>query len=294
MSCDISIIVLTLNEENNLPHALASVCGWARNVFVFDSLSTDRTVEIAQEFGCVVVQHPFENYGSQRNAALERLPIDTEWVFFLDADEWMPDAFKREVEEVVSSKPRQDGFYCKFRMLWMGRWIRHGYYPTWVLRLFRHQKGRCEERRVNEHLLIQGDVGFLKTDFIHEDRNGIDRWVHKHLRYATQEAAASFARTAEAGGLTRALFGTQAQRKRWVRYNVWERLPPLVRPVLYFGYRYVLRGGFLDGRESLGFHVLQGLWFQTVIDMKYLEMKKREMRDRPAADGTRGEHTSQT
>ncbi len=272
---DVAVVILTYNEERNIAQALSSVCGWARQVFVFDSFSTDRTVEIARSFeGCQLVQNAFENYGQQRNAALDRLPIEAEWIFFLDADEYPSAELKDELARVIAAHPRENGFYVAFRLIWMGKWIRHGYYPTWLMRVFRRGKGRCEARAVNEHVSVDGEVGYLEHDIIHEDHNGLDRWVQKHLRYADREAHASLARVAGHGELPASLFGTQAERKRWIRYKVWERLPPLLRPALYFGYRYVLRGGFLDGPEAFGFHVLQGLWFQTLVDLKYLELKR--------------------
>src|SRR5579863_9585087 len=113
MPADVSVVILTFNEERNLPHALDSVCGWAKRVFVFDSFSTDRTLEEAQNRGCTIVQHRFEDFGKQRNAALDLLPIDTEWVLFLDADEWLPDAFKDEVNRILATGPLENGFYCK-------------------------------------------------------------------------------------------------------------------------------------------------------------------------------------
>lgn len=274
MRCDVSIIILTFNEERNIEHALLSVCGWAKRVFVFDSFSTDRTVEIARSYGCEVIQHPFESYGKQRNAALDRLAIDTEWVFFLDADEWLPPAFHEEVSRMVASRPRENGFYCKRRLIWMGSWIRRGYYPTWILRLFRHGKARCEDRSVNEHLVLHGEAGYLDADFIHEDRNGLGRWIEKHQKYAIREAEELLAGATQ-GTIKPNLLGTQAERKRWLREQMWNRLPPVVRPFGYFTYRYVLRGGVLDGLAGLSYHGLQGLWFPLLIDLRYLQLKHR-------------------
>jgi glycosyltransferase involved in cell wall biosynthesis len=274
---DVTIVILTFNEEQNLPHALDSICGWAQQVCVFDSFSTDRTVAIARERGCIVRQHRFEDFGKQRNAALDELPISTEWVFFLDADEWLPQDFKDELATFIAANPRENGFYCKRRLLWMGAWIRHGYYPTWILRLFRRGRGRCEERSVNEHLIVEGTTGFMSSDFMHEDRNGLGRWVDKHNAYATREAALIGANS-EPGETSP--FGTQAARKRWMRERVWNRLPPVARPFAYFGYRYLLRGGFLDGTAGLTYHFLQGLWFPLLIDLKYLELRRHDEKPR--------------
>jgi glycosyltransferase involved in cell wall biosynthesis len=272
----IAVVILTLNEETNLPRALQSVRNWADEIHVLDSFSTDRTVEIAREAGCVVVQNAFVDYAKQRNFAIERLPIRADWVFFLDADEWLTDELKLEISRVVSRRPAENGFYIKRRMIWMGRWIRRGYYPTWILRMFRRERGRCEDRAVNEHLIVEGKIGYLTNDFIHEDRKGIDDWIAKHNRYATHEAMEQVRRDLEEEQreIEVHFWGTQAERKRWLRYKAWDRMPPLFRPFLYFAYRYFLTGAFLEGRAAFVFHFLHALWYPLLIDAKYLEMKR--------------------
>ena len=270
---DIAVIILTYNEELNIAQALESVQGWARQIFVLDSYSTDRTLEIAGRFPCTIVQNGFDDYSKQRNFALERLPITSGWVFFLDADEWIPRELKEEISTLVASNPPENGFFVKWRLLWMGQWIRRGYYPTWILRLFRFGKARCEDRSVNEHLVVEGAVGYLKNDFIHEDHKGVTDWIAKHNVYATQEALGLFNKAGSDQQINVRFWGSQAERKRWLRYRLWNNLPPLVRPILYFIYRYIFRGGFLDGKMAFAYHFLQGLWFPMLIDIKYLEMK---------------------
>jgi glycosyltransferase involved in cell wall biosynthesis len=278
----VAVVILTYNEEANIAQALDSVASWANEIFMLDSLSTDHTLEIARQYGCHIAQNKFESYAKQRNYALDQLPIHTEWVVFLDADEWLPDAVKREISKLIAGSPEENGFYMNRRLIWMGRWIRRGYYPSWILRLFRHGKGRCEDRAVNEHLIVEGKTGKLRNDFMHEDRKGVTEWIAKHNGYATWEAQEIFnSRTVqEYREIDVRLFGTQAERKRWLRYKVWNRLPPLLRPFFYFVYRYVLQGGFLDGREAFIFHFLQALWYPMLIDVKYLELlAKREQYD---------------
>jgi glycosyltransferase involved in cell wall biosynthesis len=273
-TADVAVIILTFNEELNLRQAIESVQGWARQVLVFDSYSTDRTLALADELGCTVVQHRFRNYADQRNQSLDKLPITAEWVLFLDADEWVPAALKDEISRVLAGKPAENGFYLKRRFIWMGRWIKRGYYPSSILRLFRLGRGRCEEREVNEHLIVDEPIGRLENDFIHEDRNDVSRWVAKHTRYAQKEAEEILRRdTREQQQLDATPFGTQAQRARWLRQRVWNRLPPLARPFGYFAYRYFLRGGFLDGKEAFVYHFLQALWYPFLIDVNYLEMR---------------------
>ena len=274
-TANVAVVILTYNEEKNIAQALQSVQGWANEVFIVDSFSTDQTESIARQFDCAFVQNKFENYAKQRNFAVDQLPIRSEWVLFLDADEWVPDSLKQEISALVAGSPEENGFFIKWRLIWMGRWIRRGYYPTWILRLFRHGKARCEDRAVNEHLVVEGNTGRLREDFMHEDRKGVSDWVAKHNGYATREAAELFNSRDAAGyqEIDAKLFGTQAQRKRWLRYKVWNRMPPLIRPFFYFFYRYVLTGGFLEGRPAFIYHFLQALWYPLLIDIKYLEMK---------------------
>lgn len=274
----IAVVILTYNEELNIARALDSVSGWANETFILDSFSTDKTLEIASRYDCHIKKNKFENYAKQRNFAIDQLPITSEWVLFLDSDEWLPTELKQEISALTASCPEENGFFIKWRLIWMGRWIHHGYYPTWILRLFRHGKGRCEDRAVNEHLMVEGKTGRLLNDFIHEDQRGVSDWIAKHNGYATREALELFNTRAAAGyaEVDVHLFGTQAQRKRWLRYKIWNRMPPLIRPFFYFFYRYVLAGGFLDGKEAFIYHFLQALWYPLLIDVKYLEMKMQK------------------
>lgn len=271
----LAVIILTYNEELNLGQALDSVVGWANEIFVLDSFSTDQTLEIARQHGCHIAQNKFENYAKQRNYALDQLPIRSEWVLFLDADEWAPRELKQEISNLILASPEENGFYLSWRLIWMGRWIKRGYYPTWILRLFRYGKSHCEDRAVNEHLIVEGKTGKLRNDFMHEDRKGISEWIAKHNVYATREAQEllNMRSAQDYQEIDARLFGNQAQRKRWLRYKIWNNLPPLIRPFFYFFYRYILAGGFLDGRGAFIYHFLQALWFPMLIDIKYLEMK---------------------
>jgi glycosyltransferase involved in cell wall biosynthesis len=269
----LAVVILTKNEELNLPFALRSVVEWATIVIVVDSGSEDRTAHIARAAGCEVIVQPFEGYAKQRNAGLAAAATRADWVFFLDADEWAPPELRDEIDTVLRSEPAANGFFLRYRLIWDGRWIRRGYYGAWLLRLVRVGFARCEERSVNEHLIVDGATGRLNADFIHEDRKGITDWITKHVRYAESEAAAAFTDMTAQGQLDASLFGSQRERVRWIRTRVWNRLPPVFRPALYFFYRYVLRGGFLDGRPGFVFHFMQGFWYPLLIDLKYLEMR---------------------
>jgi len=282
---DVAIVILTFNEEANIAQALNSVKDWASELFVLDSFSQDRTVDIARAYGCHVVQNKFENYAKQRNFSIDYLPIKSEWVFFLDADEWLSDELKNEISSVISKFPIENGYYIKRRLVWMGRWIKRGYYPSWQLRLFRNGKGRCEDRSVNEHFKVEGLVGHLKNDFTDENRKDIFDWIVKHNNYAIGEAHELFKKKYKSNSqeIDLNILGGQAQRRRWIRYKIWNNLPLFIRPFIYFFYRYVLLGGFLDGRQAFAFHFLQALWYPMLIDVMYFEMlvknKKTEINE---------------
>ncbi len=188
----LAVIILTYNEEANIAHALSNVVGWADEVFVLDSMSTDGTLAIATRVRLPRRAAPFEDYGKQRNYALDNLPIRSEWIFFLDADEWLSDPLKGEIIELVATAPAENGFYVNRRFIWMGRWIRRGYYPSWILRLLRHGKGRCENRAINEQLFVEGATGYLS-------QRSHPRRQTRHRRLDRQAQSVRHARSAGTG-----------------------------------------------------------------------------------------------
>lgn len=274
MKADVSVIILTWNEEANIAQALESIQGWARRIFIVDSFSSDRTLEIARSYGCDIYRFEFENYSRQRNRALAELPIDTEWVMFLDADEWIPEALKSEIARQLAGDPEEQGFFLRRRFYWMNTWIRRGYYPVWILRLFRRGAGYCEDRSVNEHIVVSGRAGFLNQDFIHQDRKPLSDWIEKHNRYALREARELLRSETTPEKLSARFLGPQAERTRWLRERVYNRLPPVVRPMLFLLYRVVIRGGLLDGWPALIYHFLQAFWYPLLIDLHFLEFAR--------------------
>ena len=276
----VSILVPTLDEELNLPACLASVAGWADEVFVVDSFSHDRTVEIARAAGAHVVQHPFENYSRQKNWALDTLPFRNDWVLILDADERVMPALRDEIAATLPAGPFQ-GYYLNRRFIFLGRWIRHaGWYPSWNLRLFRHRAGRYDDREVHEHVVLGGPAGYLRHDLLHDDQRGLDAFVARHNRYSTLEAAARW--KAETGRADRArlatsLVGSPVARKRYLRERVWPRVP--AKPLALFVYMYVVRRGLLDGRPGLAlcvFHAFQ----EFTVGLKLAELRRASQADR--------------
>ncbi|HWQ14969.1 MAG TPA: glycosyltransferase family 2 protein [Roseiflexaceae bacterium] len=283
-SSPLAVIILTYNEEANLPACLESLRGLDCHVVVVDSGSTDRTVEIARAAGAEVVHHPFETHATQWAWALSHLPWRAEWVLGLDADQRLSPELRQELARLFSSERQRlrqaDGFYLTRRQVFCGRWIRHGgYYPKRLLKLFRPERVRLDERDlVDHHFVVDGPVGRLRGDLIEENRKEDDLvfWLQKHAHYAALHAREELARrdSRAAWPLQPSLFGSPDQRTMWLKQR-WYGLPLYLRPFLYFLYRYILRLGFLDGTEGLIFHFLQGCWYRFLVDV-YLDQLRRQ------------------
>lgn len=276
----VSVIVLTHNEEKNIGDCLGSIQGWTKEIFVVDSGSTDGTIEIAGKYGAKIVHHPFENQAAQLNWALDALPLKGDWILRLDADERVTPALRDELSAKLPALGEDvSALYVKRRVHFMGRWIRHGgYYPIWLLRAWRKGRAVCEQRRMDEHMTIkEGRAVFLDGDILEENRKDLHFWTEKHNGYALREAVSMFDMKfgADVGKGSATLFGTQEQRKRWLKEKVYAKMPLFFRPFAYFLYRYFIRLGFLDGREGLVWHFLQGFWYRFLVDAKMYEIKKR-------------------
>ena len=282
----LSAIILTYNEEANLAPCLESLKGLASEVFVVDSGSKDRTGEIAAAAGAKVVFHHFETQAQQFNWALDHLPLQGDWVLRLDADERLtPELVQELSEELPRLSPEITGLYMKRRVYFMGRWIRHGaYYPTWLLRVWRRGKARSEGQFLNEHIILQeGKAGRMKHDFMDWNLKDLSFWVEKHNqfagRYAQELLAMDDGTIQNLASIRSTPFGSQEQRKRWIKEKVYARLPLFVRSCLYFQYRYFFKLGFLDGKEGLIFHFLQGFWYHFLVDAKVYELRKNGKRE---------------
>src|SRR5580658_640734 len=271
----LSVIVLAYNEEANLPNCLASLRGLDCRVFVVDSYSTDKTPEIARACGAVFTQHPFENYSAQRNWAQSNVPFDTPWILHLDADERLTPELVSEINTVLKRGPTGTaGFLLRKRTIFMGRWIRHGgHYPSYHLRLFRRNKGRCEDRLYDQHFVVAGKVKPLDSDYLDIVATNLSTWTLRHKRWAELEANEMLAQDDRRRQVRPDLLGNPIERRRWFR-NAYSRGPLFGRAFAYWSYRYLLRLGFLDGKEGLIFHFLQGFWFRFLVDAMIYEQHK--------------------
>lgn len=268
----ISILILTFNEEINIGPCLESV-KWSDDVIVLDSLSTDRTVEVAQAYGASVLQRAFDNYAAQRNFGLAQ-PFKHSWVLMLDADERVPAQLHAEILVATSAAPPGTAlFRMRRRDHLFGRWIRGASgYPTWFGRLARVGRVRVV-RPINEEYHADGDLGDLQAHLDHYPFNkGMSAWITRHDRYSSMEAALR-----ASGAATelqwRNLLRSDADLRRRALKALAYRMP--CRPLLIFMALYLLRGGILEGRAGLTFCVLRA-WYEFVIDCKLLELQRRQ------------------
>jgi len=274
----ISILILTLNEEANLPKCLQSV-KWSDDIVVLDSFSTDRTVKIAEETGARVVQRRFDNWSAHQNWAVRNIQFKHPWVYYSDADEIVPPELRDEMLTVTREASAEPVAYrLRYKNFFCDRWIKHcGIYPVWVLRLFRPDKVHWE-RLVNPVPIVGGPEGRLVHHFHHYSFNkGVEAWFEKHNKYSSQEAEEGIKTIAHGFEDWAGLFELRdGSRRRRALKELAFRLP--FRPTLRFLYMYLLRLGFLDGWEGLTYCRLLSLYeYMIVLKMRELERQRREL-----------------
>jgi len=280
----VSVIVPIKNEAANLPRCLASV-KWADEILVVDSESTDGSIAIAQQHGAKVVQFEFHGtWPKKKNWALENLPFRNEWVFVLDADEVLPLEAETEFAQAIADGGDIAGYWINRRFMFMGRWLRHAYYPNWNLRLFRHALGRYEkltdaptnsgDNEVHEHVLLNGGTARLKVEIDHYAFPSIDIFVEKHNRYSNWEAGVAADTLLDSS--SKKISSRTVGRRRKLK-TLSRQLP--FRPLLRFLYVYVWQKGFLDGAEGYYFARLHGFYeFLSVAKTRELLKQQRNYR----------------
>ncbi|MGB2705791.1 MAG: glycosyltransferase family 2 protein [Candidatus Omnitrophota bacterium] len=274
----ISVLILTKDEEPNIRQCLESI-KWADEIFIVDSGSSDKTLEIAGEYTGEISYHPFENYSRQRNNALNNLPVNNGWVLNLDADHRVSEDLRRELFALFEKEINKDikGFLISRRTIFMKRWIRHGgHYPTYHAVLFRKGYGFCEDRLYDQHFVVNGKVKILKGDIIDIITDSITKFIERHNRWSTLEAAEFLTgNPSEKSSAVRPdPFGNPMERRRFLR-DTYNRAPLFIRAFLYFLLRYFFRLGFLDGKEGFVFHFLQGFWYRFLVDAKIYEIRRK-------------------
>lgn len=275
----LTVVILTKNEEMHIERALNSVQGVADRTFIVDSGSTDKTIEIATAKGASVLHNPWTNHATQFNWALDQLPEDTQWVMRLDADEYVTPTLACEIANDLKALTNDiSGVSVGRRMNFLGARVRFGgLFPIRIIRLFRYGRGRCENRWMDEHILVQGPTADFSGEIVDDNLNSLTWWTEKHNAYASREVVDllnleyNFMPNETMADLKK---GKQAGTKRWLKEKVYSRLPSQLRASLYFFYRFVLRLGFLDSKEGRAFHILQGFWYRYLVDAKMQEVRR--------------------
>jgi glycosyltransferase involved in cell wall biosynthesis len=278
MILSISVVILTYNEEKNIDECLKSISGITREIFIVDSGSTDGTVNIAEKYTDKIYTNKFENYSQQRNWAFDNLPITTEWILNLDADHRITHELKDELLDTFSKTISDDinGYLISRKTVFMDRWIKHGgHYPSYHAVLFRKGCGLCEERKYDQHFVVDGKLEKLRGDIVDVVTDNLTTFTMRHNRWSDSEVEEQVDKDSDQNQIQPKFLGNPIERKRYLKKN-YEHIPLLIRPFLYFIYRYFFRLGFLDGKEGLIFHVLQGFWFRFLIDAKIYEFENRK------------------
>ena len=293
---DLTVVILTKNEEKNLRKCVESFCGAAKRFVIVDSGSTDGTETLCSQldrelrvFGSRLdfYYHPWNSYADQFNWGLENTQISTEWSMRMDADEELLPELAQEIKEKLDQlKEPINGVILRRRTIFMGKWIRHGgRYPEKLLRIFRTGKAKCEEKIMDEHMILsEGTMVTFEHDLMDNNQKDLEWWTAKHNWYSNREVLDHLLslerdRLQGDGGSSK-----QARIKRIVKNDGYYKLPKFFRAHLYFLYRYWLCLGFLDGTEGRIYHFLQAYWYRFLVDAKMYQCEKtgimiRDQRD---------------
>lgn len=274
---DLTIVIITKNEEINLKKCIDSFKGIAKRIVIVDSYSSDGTKslckELASKYNISFYERKFINHAEQLNWAFNNTGINTTWTMRMDADEEFTEELVEELKERIPNLSNDiNGVILKRRVYFMGRWIKHGgKYPELLLRIFRTGIGECEQKLMDEHLIVKcGKIITFNNDIIDNNNKSLEWWTNKHNWYSNKEVEDYQSKHIEIRRDTCSA-GKQADAKRFIKNNGYYRLPVFFRAHLYFIYRYYIRFGFLDGKEGRIYHFLQAYWYRFLVDAKIYE-----------------------
>ena len=278
----IAAIILTKNEEKHITRCIESLKNVCNDIVVVDSFSNDKTVELALKYGARAIKHPWKNYATQFNYGVYECGITADWIWRIDADEFLEGDLGNAVKMAIESCNEDvNGIYVRKRIDFMEKSLLHGgWYPSYHLKVFRRGHGDCENRWMDEHIrLFDGKTITVETgNQVDANLNDLTWWTEKHNGYATREMIDMLMMEYEMDATSQKVeprfWGTEEQRKRWLKIK-YIKAPLFVRPFINFIYRYILKGGFLDGKEGFLWHILQGFWYRMLVDAKIFELKKK-------------------
>jgi glycosyltransferase involved in cell wall biosynthesis len=290
----LSVIILTRDEGIHIERAIRSVMPLAAKIFVVDSFSTDRTCEIARALGVEVIQHTFVTQSQQFEWALDNLPIQTDWVMRLDADEIVTDELANEISQQLPKLPSDiSGVYLRLGYIFMGKKIAHGGRCLKLLRIFRKGIAHMEHRWMDERIaLLKGRAVTFKNMMFDHNLKSITFFTEKHNSYATREAIEvlcdRYSLAAAPGRPSKNNILENREMKRQIKRNIYDRMPYWIASPAFFIYRYFFQLGFLDGKEGFIYHLLQCLWYRFLVGAK-IEEFDRALRGLPTSQARRAE-----
>lgn len=277
----ITAIILTFNEEIHLARCIESLLPLTKDIVVVDSLSSDRTVEIARQYGAKVLERAWENNHSiQFNWALTQLePGQADWILRIDADEVLtPELISELQQELPSLSEKKVGIHFFRKICFQGKLIQHGGVGrNKVSRMFRYGHGKSEARWMDEHIKIDGQCIDLTECMVDDNLNSISWWIDKHNNYASREAVDLLNlkyHFSTLDSVSDANVKSSITKKRWIKEHLYAKLPLGMRSLGYFLYRYILLAGFLDGSIGTQFHFLQAFWYRYLVDIKIFEVER--------------------
>ncbi|RZK24883.1 MAG: glycosyltransferase family 2 protein [Flavobacterium sp.] len=279
-SLPITVIILTYNESNNITDCLDSVKGMTDDIILVDSGSTDDTLHKASAYNPSIYHHPFENYSKQRNWAFDNVSTKYEWILNMDADHRLTSEIVAELATWFGKGIPADvnGFMASRRTMFLGRWIKYGgHYPVYHGIIFRKGFGACEDKEYDQHFMIEGKSILLKSDVIDIITDSLTNFIARHNKWATLEANDILNIGSAENKIVPNKNGNMMEKRRYQRMKYYS-YPLFWRVFLYFFYRFLLKGGFRDGKPGLIFHFLQGFWFRFLVDSKIYELKKAELK----------------
>jgi hypothetical protein len=276
----LTIIILTKNESIHIERAVNCAKEISENVYVIDSDSTDDTKIIASNLGAKLFNASFSSFSEKLNWCINELEIETPWVLRLDADEYIDKKYvSRLFGFLFNNDINVTGVYLRRQLWFVNHYIRFGgLYPNYTLRLWRNRSVMCESRILDEHLMLKhGKSIKLKADIIDNPLTPISTWITKHNNYSILEAntITSDSRINIQNQIKVNLLGTNPERKRWLKSNLYNNFPLFIRPFFYFIYRYIFLFGFLDGIPGFLYHFYHAFWYRLLVDTIIYESKKK-------------------
>lgn len=278
---DISVIILTYNEEKHIERCIKSIKKYSDNIYIIDSYSTDNTIAISKSFNSIILQNKFINQSKQFAWALDNINFKTEWILRIDADEYLEDNLIIEIKNKLPNINKDIvGINLKRKHMFMDKWIKFGgRYPLILLRLWRNGHGYIEDRWMDEHIMVEGGKTItLKNSFCDHNLNNLSFFINKHDWYAGREVVDILLDNLKIRNDNKKLStkntSFNVSLKRFFKESFYNKLPIGLGPLLYFLYRYIFLLGFLDGKAGLIYHFLQGFWYRFLVESKLVEYKK--------------------